>query len=89
MRQQQLVERVHQLESALARVKRLQELLPICAWCRRVRDDQDYWQELDTYLREHLDARFTHGICPTCRERCLHELPRTPAPGPLDRAGPA
>ena len=64
--QGRLAERVRELEAALARERRLQELLPICAWCRKVRNDQNYWQAVEEYLSEHAAVRFTHGICPDC-----------------------
>jgi sigma-B regulation protein RsbU (phosphoserine phosphatase) len=62
-----LGQRVRALEDALQQVKRLQGLLPICAWCKKVRNDQNYWQGVDVYVAEHSEARFTHGICPDCR----------------------
>lgn len=68
-----LAERVHALEAALGRVKRLQGLLPICAWCKRVRNDQNYWQQVESYVAERTDARFSHGICPECREKVRSE----------------
>ena len=64
--QDQLRERVSQLEDALTRVKRLQGLLPICAYCKSIRDDQQYWHQVDAYLQAFTDARFTHGVCPDC-----------------------
>ena len=64
--QGRLAERVRDLEAALARERRLQGLLPICAWCRKVRNDQNYWQAVEDYLSEHAAVRFTHGICPDC-----------------------
>ncbi len=63
------VERVKALEEALARVQQLQGLLPICAWCKKVRNDQNYWQSVEGYVAEHTDARFSHGICPECKEK--------------------
>ena len=71
--QQGLAARVKALEEALAQVKRLQGLLPICAWCKRVRNDQNYWQQVETYVAERTDARFSHGICPECREKVRGE----------------
>lgn len=59
-------ERTKDLEDALAQVKRLQGLLPICAWCKKVRDDGDYWHSVEDYISERSDARFTHSICPVC-----------------------
>jgi GAF domain-containing protein len=53
----------------LDHVKRLRGLLPICAWCKRIRDDQGYWNQVESYLRSHTEVDFTHGICPDCLER--------------------
>ena len=72
-------ERMVQLERALARqvvelretldhVRQLKELIPICAWCKRVRDDEDYWHNIEEYLHVHTGSDFTHGICPHCLE---------------------
>lgn len=65
--QQTLADRVAELQEALASVRRLQGLLPICSWCKRIRNDRNYWEQVETYLSEHTDATFTHGICPECR----------------------
>jgi len=62
------------LVHALEHVKTLHGLLPICAWCKRVRDDKGYWSQVETYIRAHSEADFTHGICPECLERQRHEL---------------
>jgi phosphoserine phosphatase RsbU/P len=64
-----LASRVAQLQDALSRVKQLQGLLPICSYCKRIRDDHDYWQQVETYMSEHSEATFTHGICPECYEK--------------------
>jgi len=66
--QKTLTERVKELEEALANVKTLQGLLPICLYCKKIRDDRNYWQQLDRYVSEHSEARFSHGICPDCYE---------------------
>jgi GAF domain-containing protein len=58
-----------QMAEALEKVKTLHGLLPICAWCKRIRDDQGYWSQVEAYLREHTGADFTHGICPDCLEK--------------------
>ncbi len=74
-----LAERVRQLENALARVKRLQGLLPICSYCKRVRNDHNYWQQVEAYITEHSEAAFSHGICPECYEKVVRpELERCP-----------
>jgi DNA-binding response OmpR family regulator len=69
--QQRLALRVSELEQALSRVRQLQGLLPICAYCKRIRDDQNYWNQVETYIAEHLDIRFSHGICPSCLESVM------------------
>jgi hypothetical protein len=66
-------ERTAELESALAQVKRLQGLLPVCAWCKKVREDENYWLSVEEYIVRHTDARFSHGICPECSARVLRE----------------
>jgi GAF domain-containing protein len=57
------------LRDALMKVKMLSGLLPMCAWCKRVRDDAQYWQQVDRYLSTNLDAEITHSICPECLEK--------------------
>ena len=71
--QQRLSDRVKELEQALARVRQLQGLLPICAYCKRIRDDQNYWNQVETYLADHTDVQFSHGICPSCFERVMQD----------------
>lgn len=57
---------VKELQAALAEVKTLREILPICSYCRKVRDDHDYWSTVEDYVSRHTDARFSHSICPSC-----------------------
>jgi GAF domain-containing protein len=57
------------MAEALEKVKTLHELLPICAWCKRIRDDKGYWNQVEAYIHEHTGADFTHGICPECLEK--------------------
>lgn len=57
---------ITEARAAQDRVKRLAGLLPVCAWCKSVRNDQGYWQQIEHYLTEHTDAKFTHGLCPSC-----------------------
>ena len=64
--QQALADRIRELEDALSRVKQLQGLLPICCYCKKVRDDHNYWQQVEHYLAHHGDLRFSHSICPDC-----------------------
>jgi sigma-B regulation protein RsbU (phosphoserine phosphatase) len=72
--QQELADRVRALEDALAHVQQLQGLIPICAWCRQVRSDGDFWVQVDDYLARRSGLQFTHAICPTCRERELQDV---------------
>ncbi len=60
-----------QLAHALEEVKTLSGLLPICAWCKRIRDDQGGWKSIESYVKAHSEADFTHGICPECLEKAM------------------
>jgi sigma-B regulation protein RsbU (phosphoserine phosphatase) len=64
--QQSLAERVKELQAALAHVKQLQGILPICSYCKKVRGDEDYWQQVDDYIGSHSEAQCSHSICPDC-----------------------
>ncbi len=64
--QDDLARRVAELEDALAQVKQLRGLLPICSYCKKIRNDKDYWEQMETYVSEHSAATFSHGICPSC-----------------------
>ncbi len=64
-----LADRVRSLEEALANVKALQTLLPMCAYCKSVRNDQNYWERVETYFAQHSNVAFSHSYCPTCYER--------------------
>jgi PAS domain S-box-containing protein len=64
---------IHELQGALAQVRTLSGLLPICANCKNIRDDQGYWIQIEAYIRDHSAAEFTHGICPGCREQYFPE----------------
>lgn len=66
--QESLAGRVRELEDALAQVKQLRGLLPICSYCKKIRDDQNYWQRLESYLGQHSGARISHSVCPECYE---------------------
>lgn len=67
--QHALADRVRKLEEALARVKQLQGLLPMCSYCKSIRDDQNYWRRVESYISEHADVQFSHSFCPDCYER--------------------
>jgi CheY-like chemotaxis protein len=66
-----LAARVRELEQALAQVKQLQGLLPICSYCKKIRDDKNYWQQVESYFCRHTELTFSHGICPECWKRVL------------------
>jgi phosphoserine phosphatase RsbU/P len=72
--QEKLAERVVELENALATVKQLRGLLPICSYCKRIRRDGDYWEQLESYISKHTDAQFSHGICPPCAKKVMAEF---------------
>jgi PAS domain S-box-containing protein len=57
---------VRELQAALAEVKALQQILPICSYCRKIRDDENYWHTVENYISRHTSTRFSHSICPSC-----------------------
>ncbi|MCP5007198.1 MAG: response regulator [Planctomycetes bacterium] len=63
-----------ELQKALDEVKMLSGILPICASCKKIRDDKGDWQHIEKYLRDHSEAEFTHGICPECAKRLYPDL---------------
>jgi len=63
-----------ELQAALAKVNKLSGLLPICASCKKIRDDKGYWNQIESYIREHSEAEFSHGICPECVKKLYPEL---------------
>ena len=69
--QRALAARVFDLEEALAQVKLLQGLLPICSYCKNIRDDNHYWQQIESYVSAHSETQFSHSICPTCYEKVV------------------
>ena len=68
---------VGELEAALASVKRLRGLLPICASCKKIRDDRGYWRRLEVFFEEHAEVEFSHSICPDCESRLYPDLGRS------------
>lgn len=68
-RNKKLKETITRLEDALAKVKKLEGLLPICSYCKKIRDDQNYWNEVDSYITEHSEVQFSHSVCPECYEK--------------------
>lgn len=65
---------IQELQGALANVKALSGLLPICASCKKVRNDQGYWTQIEAYISDHSEAEFTHGLCPECAKKYYDEL---------------
>lgn len=63
------IKMIQQLNETLSKVRTLSGLLPICASCKKIRDDRGYWQKLETFVREHSNAEFSHSMCPECMER--------------------
>ncbi len=72
--QHTLAKRVRELEDSLAQIKELRRLLPICSYCRKVRADEDYWQQVDEYLTAQAALQFSHSICPECWTK--HVIPQ-------------
>lgn len=69
--QLKLADRIRELEAALQKVKTLQGLLPICSYCKKIRDDRDYWTEVESYIARVAGAEFSHGVCPSCFDKHL------------------
>ncbi len=67
---------VRELQTALAEVKTLRAILPLCSYCRKVRDDEDYWHSVESYVAKHTSTKFSHGICPECYAKVVKELDR-------------
>ena len=72
--QKELRRKNSELEAALSQVKRLSGLLPICASCKKIRDDQGYWQDVAVYIQDHSEAELSHGLCADCAKRLYPEL---------------
>ncbi len=64
---------IEDLESAISEVKTLHGLIPICSSCKKIRDDQGYWRQVETYIHEHSNVEFTHGLCPDCIKKIYPE----------------
>ncbi|MBU0678651.1 MAG: hypothetical protein KJ626_11100 [Verrucomicrobia bacterium] len=64
-----------ELQKALSEVKTLRGMIPICAGCKSIRNDQGYWQRIESYIQEHSEAEFSHGLCPECMKKYYSDLP--------------
>lgn len=65
---------ISELQEALAEIKTLEGLIPICASCKKIKDDEGYWNQLEAYISKHTDAVFSHGLCPECAEKFRAEI---------------
>jgi sigma-B regulation protein RsbU (phosphoserine phosphatase) len=65
---------IHKLQDSLAEIKTLSGLVPMCAHCKKIRDDEGYWKKVEVYIEEHSEAQFSHGICPDCIRELYPEL---------------
>lgn len=74
-----LAHKVNDLEKALSEVRKLKELIPICAYCKSVRDDKDYWHQIEEYIHTETGTDFTHGICPKCMAELEKGIKSRPA----------
>jgi sigma-B regulation protein RsbU (phosphoserine phosphatase) len=72
--QNRLAEQVAVLQESIANVRQLKGLLPMCSYCKSIRNDGDYWQQLEAYISDHSEAEFSHRICPACLERAKREF---------------
>lgn len=72
---EELTVTIGELEKARHELKSLTGLLPMCAWCKKIRDDAGYWQQLEGYLQSHADVEFSHSMCPDCTERMQADMP--------------
>jgi two-component system, sensor histidine kinase LadS len=77
MRTAELINRTEELQEAFENIKTLKGLIPICSACKSVRDDEGFWNQVETYIRDRTDAEFTHGICPQCIEKLYPDLYRS------------
>ncbi len=73
-RNRSLEETNRRLSKAMAEIKTLRGIIPICAACKKIRDDNGYWSQIESYIRDHSEADFSHGICPACAEKMYPEL---------------
>ena len=65
---------IAELQDALAKVKQLSGMLPICASCKKIRDDKGYWNQIESYIAKHSGVLFSHGLCPGCAKKAMEEL---------------
>lgn len=69
-----LRKRERELEDALEEIKKMTGILPICSYCKQIRNDEGYWQQVEEYISEHSEAMFSHGVCPVCYKKMMKRL---------------
>ena len=74
--QNAMADKVQELQKALNEVRTLRGIIPICASCKKIRDDKGYWNQVEAYVRDHSEAEFSHGICPECMKELYPEFMR-------------
>ena len=72
--QEALVKEKKKLQNAISKIKQLSGLLPICASCKKIRDDEGYWNQIESYIPDHSEAQFSHSICPGCARKLYPDL---------------
>jgi CheY-like chemotaxis protein len=72
--QEKLAEQVTELQAALAEVRQLSGMMPICSYCKRIRSDKDYWEHIEHYIGQRSNTQFSHSICPNCIERAMNDF---------------
>ena len=80
--QSALADRVRELEEAMSHIRTLQGILPICMHCHRIRNDQESWERIESYIQEHSEAQFSHGLCPECLEKYYRQTDDEADKGP-------
>lgn len=70
-----LAAKVDELNQALLQIRTLRGIVPICSWCKKIRDDKGYWNQVESYIQEHTEAEFSHGICPGCLRELYQDCP--------------
>lgn len=83
--EQMLAKKIRQQEVALEEVKQLRGLLPICSYCNKIRNDEDYWEQVDSYIGRHSDVEFSHSVCPSCYEKYVQPMLNRESGGKSDQ----
>ena len=78
----------HELRQAMAEIRQLKGIIPICSNCKKVRNDQGYWQQVEQYVSDHSDALFSHGLCPECLDKAMTELDQDLKQEPTSEGAP-